>query len=81
LRGGERALTHYYGTLRKPFADMVHSGSADDVRAAIDAYRRAGVDVLYLFPVIPTTRQLELWSEQLLPYAAAESSAAAATRA
>ena len=72
LRDGERMLTHYYGTLRKPFLEMVHTGEADDVRAAIDAYRRAGVDVLYLFPVIPTMRQLELWSEELLPHVSGE---------
>jgi hypothetical protein len=60
---------------------MVHTGSPDDVRAAIDAYRRAGVDVLYLFPVIPTTRQLELWSEELLPYASDEPTAPGAPAA
>lgn len=67
LREGERMLTHYYGTLRKPFPELVHTGETDDVLAAIDAYRRAGVDVLHLFPVIPTLRQLELWSAELLP--------------
>lgn len=74
LQAGERMLTHYYGTLRKPFPEMVHTGDADDVRAAVDAYGRAGIDVLYLFPVIPTMRQLELWSEELLPYVGAEPS-------
>lgn len=67
LRQGEAALTHYYGTLRKPFRDMVHTGDADDVAEALDAYRRTGLDVLYLFPVTGSPRQLERWAEELLP--------------
>jgi hypothetical protein len=68
--GGERLLTHYYGTLRKPFPQMVHTGDAAAVGAALDAYQRTGLDVLYLFPVIPTLAQLDRWAEELLPQVA-----------
>jgi alkanesulfonate monooxygenase SsuD/methylene tetrahydromethanopterin reductase-like flavin-dependent oxidoreductase (luciferase family) len=67
LRQGEQALTHYYGALHTPFAEKVHAGDADEVGAALDAYRSAGVDVLYLFPVITTLTQLGRWAEELLP--------------
>jgi alkanesulfonate monooxygenase SsuD/methylene tetrahydromethanopterin reductase-like flavin-dependent oxidoreductase (luciferase family) len=67
----EAALRHYYGPLRKPFTQMVHTGNADDVLAAIDAYRRTGLDVLYLFPVTANLRQLERWATELLPHFAA----------
>jgi hypothetical protein len=67
LAEGERMLTRYYGSLRKPFNQMVHTGDADAVGAAIDAYRQAGLDVLYLFPVIPRLAQLDRWAAELLP--------------
>jgi len=71
LAEGERLLTHYYGSLRKPFHLMVHTGDAAGVGEALDAYRATGLDVLYLFPVIPTVAQLDRWAEDLLPQVAA----------
>jgi alkanesulfonate monooxygenase SsuD/methylene tetrahydromethanopterin reductase-like flavin-dependent oxidoreductase (luciferase family) len=67
LAEGERMLTRYYGSLRKPFDQMVHTGDAAAVGAAIDAYRQTGLDVLYLFPVIPRLGQLDRWAVELLP--------------
>lgn len=55
---------------------MVHSGDADSVGAALDAYRGTGLDVLYLFPVIPALGQLDRWAEELLPRVAAEAAGA-----
>ncbi|MDR3079969.1 MAG: LLM class flavin-dependent oxidoreductase [Streptomyces sp.] len=69
LEQAERLLTHYYGTLHRPFAQMVHAGDADRIRSTLDDYRRTGLDVLYLFPVIPAIGQLERWAEELLPHA------------
>jgi alkanesulfonate monooxygenase SsuD/methylene tetrahydromethanopterin reductase-like flavin-dependent oxidoreductase (luciferase family) len=74
LAEGERLLKYYYGSLRKPFPQMVHCGDADTVGEALDAYRRAGLDVLYLFPVLPTPAQLDRWAEELLPQVAAAAS-------
>jgi alkanesulfonate monooxygenase SsuD/methylene tetrahydromethanopterin reductase-like flavin-dependent oxidoreductase (luciferase family) len=74
LAEGERLLTHYYGRLRRPFPEMVHCGDAAAVGEALDAYRRAGLDVLYLFPVLPTLAQLDRWAEELLPQVAAAAS-------
>lgn len=76
LREGERLLKHYYGTLRKPYHEMVHAGDADQLRETLRAYSETGIDVLYLFPVIPTLRQLERWAEELLPHVAADAAGA-----
>jgi alkanesulfonate monooxygenase SsuD/methylene tetrahydromethanopterin reductase-like flavin-dependent oxidoreductase (luciferase family) len=74
LAEGERLLKHYYGSLRKPFPQMVHCGDAAEVGEALDAYRRAGLDVLYLFPVLPSPAQLDRWAEELLSRVAATAS-------
>jgi hypothetical protein len=74
LAEGERLLTHYYGRLRRPFPEMAHCGDAAAVGEALDAYRRAGLDVLYLFPVLPALAQLDRWAEELLPQVAAAAS-------
>ena len=52
-------LTHYYGTLRKPFEEMVLVGDEAAVRDAVAAYSGAGIDNLYLFPVLPELDQLD----------------------
>jgi Luciferase-like monooxygenase len=70
LAEGERLLTHYYGSLRKPFHLMVHTGDAAGVGEALAAYRASGLDVLYVFPVIPALAQLDRWAEELLPQVA-----------
>jgi alkanesulfonate monooxygenase SsuD/methylene tetrahydromethanopterin reductase-like flavin-dependent oxidoreductase (luciferase family) len=59
LARGEELLTHYYGTLRKPFPEMVHTGERAQLRETIDEYRDAGLDTLYLFPVLPDLDQLD----------------------
>jgi alkanesulfonate monooxygenase SsuD/methylene tetrahydromethanopterin reductase-like flavin-dependent oxidoreductase (luciferase family) len=55
----EQLLLRYYGTLRKPFREMVTIGDADRIRAMITSYRAAGLDRLYLFPVTRSVEQLD----------------------
>jgi hypothetical protein len=59
LRRGEQMLTHYYGTLRKPFEEMVLIGDGAAVRERVTAFAEAGIDNLYLFPVLPELDQLD----------------------
>lgn len=65
LARGEQLLTHYYGSLRKPFRDMVHNGDEAALRATLDEYREAGLDMLYLFPVLPELDQLDALAKLL----------------
>lgn len=59
LEQAQANLLHYYGTLRKPFGEMVHSGDGDTLRDVVDGYREAGVDVLYLFPTLTELDQVD----------------------
>jgi alkanesulfonate monooxygenase SsuD/methylene tetrahydromethanopterin reductase-like flavin-dependent oxidoreductase (luciferase family) len=59
LRRGEQMLTHYYGKLYKPFEEMALIGDAAALRDRLAAFGEAGVDILYLFPVLPELDQLE----------------------
>lgn len=63
----EQHLLAYYGTLRRPFEEMVHRGDADALAEQVDDYRRAGVDLLVLMPTIPELGQLEALARKLLP--------------
>lgn len=67
----EQHLLSYYGTLRRPFEEMVHRGDADALAEQLDDYRRAGVDLLILMPTIPELGQLEALADKLLPRVAA----------
>lgn len=66
LARGEQLLKHYYGTLRKPFLELVHHGDEAELRQTIEQYRDAGLDTLYLFPVLPELDQLDVLA-RLLP--------------
>ncbi len=55
----ERLLTRYYGSLHKPFRDLVAVGDDARIAATIDAYRAAGLDILYLIPVARSADQIE----------------------
>lgn len=63
----ERELLRYYGTLRRPFEEMVHRGGADALEAQLGEYRLAGLDLLILMPTIPDLGQLESLADELLP--------------
>jgi alkanesulfonate monooxygenase SsuD/methylene tetrahydromethanopterin reductase-like flavin-dependent oxidoreductase (luciferase family) len=65
LARGEEMLKHYYGTLRKPFSEMVHRGEIAALREIIEQYRDTGLDTLYLFSVLPELDQLDALAELL----------------
>ena len=67
LAEGESLLLRYYGTLRKPFLEMVHTGTDDAVVAALDAYRDAGVDQLNVILVTRDRAVLERFARDVLP--------------
>ena len=55
----ERLLTRYYGSLHKPFRELVTVGDDAAIAAMIDAYRAAGLDRLYLLPVTRSVDQID----------------------
>ncbi|HYH91741.1 MAG TPA: LLM class flavin-dependent oxidoreductase [Candidatus Saccharimonadales bacterium] len=71
LEEGERLLLRYYGTLRKPFPELVHTGTNDDVVAALDAYQDAGVDLLNVILLTTDRGVLERFARDVLPRYAA----------
>jgi alkanesulfonate monooxygenase SsuD/methylene tetrahydromethanopterin reductase-like flavin-dependent oxidoreductase (luciferase family) len=48
---GERLLTRYYQGLPRPFDQMVSVGDDATIGAALQRYRGAGLDLLYVLPV------------------------------
>ncbi|MGZ9159731.1 MAG: LLM class flavin-dependent oxidoreductase [Candidatus Limnocylindrales bacterium] len=67
LAEGESLLLRYYGSLRKPFPEMVHTGTDDAVIAALDAYRDAGIDQLNVILVTRDRAVLERFARDVLP--------------
>ena len=59
LAQAEANLTHYYGTLAKPFEQLVLTGDEPTLREKVSGYTEAGVDILYMFPVLPEFDQLD----------------------
>lgn len=55
----ERLLTRYYGSLHKPFRELVTVGADAAIATMIDAYRAAGLDRLYLLPVTRSVDQID----------------------
>jgi alkanesulfonate monooxygenase SsuD/methylene tetrahydromethanopterin reductase-like flavin-dependent oxidoreductase (luciferase family) len=71
LEAGETLLRRYYGALRKPFREMVITGTTDEVVEAVRRYEAAGVDVLHLHPVSTSPRTVERLAVDVLPAFAA----------
>jgi alkanesulfonate monooxygenase SsuD/methylene tetrahydromethanopterin reductase-like flavin-dependent oxidoreductase (luciferase family) len=67
LSEGERLLMRYYGTLRKPFLDLVIHGDTDSVVEQLGAYRDAGVDVLHVIVVSQDPALIERLARDVLP--------------
>jgi alkanesulfonate monooxygenase SsuD/methylene tetrahydromethanopterin reductase-like flavin-dependent oxidoreductase (luciferase family) len=67
LADGETLLLRYYGTLRKPFRELVVWGEPADVVARLRDYEATGLDRLYLLPVARTTGSLERLARDVLP--------------
>lgn len=63
----EALITRYYGSLHKPFPDLVHQGTTEQVVAAIEAYREAGLDVLHLIPVTRDRGVIDVLARDVLP--------------
>ncbi|MDO8484396.1 MAG: LLM class flavin-dependent oxidoreductase [Candidatus Limnocylindrales bacterium] len=55
----ERLLTRYYGSLHKPFRELVSIGDDEAIAGMIGAYRAAGLDVLHLIPVARSADQID----------------------
>ncbi len=64
---GERLLLRYYGSLRKPFREMVATGSGRLIAETAHAYEAAGVDVLHLVPVMTSVKAVERLADEVLP--------------
>jgi alkanesulfonate monooxygenase SsuD/methylene tetrahydromethanopterin reductase-like flavin-dependent oxidoreductase (luciferase family) len=60
-------LLRYYGELWTQPAQLVHHGPADKIAQEVDAYEEAGIDLLVLFPQIPSLDQVEQLAEAVLP--------------
>lgn len=67
LADGERLLVRYYGTLRKPFPELVHSGPADKLIEALRRYEEAGLDVLHVIPASRTISSVDRLARDVLP--------------
>jgi alkanesulfonate monooxygenase SsuD/methylene tetrahydromethanopterin reductase-like flavin-dependent oxidoreductase (luciferase family) len=67
LAEGERLLTRYYGTLRKPFLDLVWHGAPEALGEQLEAYRSAGLDVLHVIPVSRDPGVVDVLAGALLP--------------
>lgn len=65
LAQAEANVTHYYGTLAKPFPELVLTGDEPELRDKIGAYREAGLDILYMFPALPELDQLDALARHL----------------
>jgi alkanesulfonate monooxygenase SsuD/methylene tetrahydromethanopterin reductase-like flavin-dependent oxidoreductase (luciferase family) len=63
IEAAERTLTRYYGTLHRPFRDLVQVGDQDAMARAVVAYRDAGLDLLHLIPVGADEAQLDALAE------------------
>jgi len=66
LAEGERLLLRYYGTLRKPFLDLVAHGSGESIMATVRAHEAAGLDVLHLLPVTADIGAVDRLADQVL---------------
>ena len=65
IDAAEQTLTRYYGTLHRPFRDLVQVGGQDAMARTVVAYRDAGLDVLHLIPVGAAEAQLDSLAELL----------------
>lgn len=63
---GEALLLRYYGSLHRPFDQLVLQGDAAALRASVAAYAAAGVDVLHLVPVTTDPAAVDRLADALL---------------
>jgi alkanesulfonate monooxygenase SsuD/methylene tetrahydromethanopterin reductase-like flavin-dependent oxidoreductase (luciferase family) len=60
-------LVRYYGELWTEPAQLVHHGPAGKIAEEVGAYAEAGIDLLVLFPQIPSLDQVARLAEAVLP--------------
>jgi len=63
---GERLLKRYYGSLRKPFPELVLHGDRDAIVAGIEAYRAAGLDTLHLVVVSQDPAMIDVLARDVI---------------
>ncbi len=67
LEEGAHHVLRYYGQLWTEPENLIHHGSGAKLVEEIAAYAEAGVDILILFPQIPSLDQVERLAEDVLP--------------
>ncbi|HEX2045590.1 MAG TPA: LLM class flavin-dependent oxidoreductase [Gaiellaceae bacterium] len=67
LEEGAHHALRYYGTLWAEPGNLMHHGPATKIAEEIAAYADAGIDVLVVFPQIPSLEQVEQLAEAVLP--------------
>ena len=67
LAAGEGLLRRYYGSLHKPFTEMVMTGTGDALVAAVRRYEEAGLDVLHVLPVTTSREAVDRLARDVLP--------------
>jgi alkanesulfonate monooxygenase SsuD/methylene tetrahydromethanopterin reductase-like flavin-dependent oxidoreductase (luciferase family) len=67
LEEGAHHVLRYYGQLWTEPENLIHHGPADKIAEEIAAYADAGLDLLIVFPQIPSLDQVERLAEDVLP--------------
>ncbi len=67
LEEGAHHVLRYYGQLWTEPENLIHHGPATKIAEEIAAYADAGIDVLVVFPEIPSLDQVEQLAEVVLP--------------
>jgi alkanesulfonate monooxygenase SsuD/methylene tetrahydromethanopterin reductase-like flavin-dependent oxidoreductase (luciferase family) len=67
LEEGAHHVLRYYGQLWTEPENLIHHGPAAKIAEEVAAYADAGIDVLVVFPQIPSLEQVERLAEDVLP--------------
>jgi alkanesulfonate monooxygenase SsuD/methylene tetrahydromethanopterin reductase-like flavin-dependent oxidoreductase (luciferase family) len=67
LEEGAHHVLRYYGQLWTEPENLIHHGPATKIASEVAAYADAGIDILILFPQIPSLDQVEELAEHVLP--------------
>lgn len=67
LEEGAHHVLRYYGELWTEPENLIHHGPAEKIAEEIAGYADAGIDVLVVFPQIPSLDQVEQLAETVLP--------------
>jgi alkanesulfonate monooxygenase SsuD/methylene tetrahydromethanopterin reductase-like flavin-dependent oxidoreductase (luciferase family) len=67
LEEGAHHVLRYYGQLWTEPGELIHHGPAEAIAEAVRDYEQAGIDILIVFPQIPSLDQVERLAEVVLP--------------